>query len=140
LLEELIPAIEKEYRGTNTAKTRFVDGCSKGGWVSLGLQIYYPDTFNGCFSYSPDAIEFENYQLINIYKDQNTYVNEFKYPRPVMRWTDGEPMLSLKEFITYENVLGYSNSYLNSGGQFSAHTALYSPKGENGLQNPLLIL
>jgi len=137
LIDELIPHIELKYRGTNSASTRFVDGCSTGGWVSLGLQLYYPDSFNGVFSYSPDAIEFENYQLINIYKDKNAFVNEYGYTRPVMRDTNGEPMLSLKEFIQYENVLGSSNSYLNSGGQFSAHTALYSPKGKNNLPKPM---
>jgi S-formylglutathione hydrolase FrmB len=137
LIEELIPYIEKKYRGTNSNKQRYVDGCSTGGWVSLGLQLYYPDVFDGVFSYSPDAIDFENYQLINIYKDQNAFVNEFGYDRPVMRNTDGEPLLSLKEFIQYENVLGPSDSYLTSGGQFSAHTALYSPKGKNGLPEPL---
>lgn len=137
LINELIPYIESKYRGTDSSTTRFVDGCSTGGWVSLGLQLYYPDVFNGVFSYSPDAIEFENYQLINIYKDKNAFVNEYGYTRPVMRDTRGEPMLSLKEFIQYENVLGSSNSYLNSGGQFSAHTALYSPKGKNNLPKPI---
>ncbi len=137
LIHELIPYIENKYRGTTEAQTRFVDGCSTGGWVSLGLQIYYPEMFNGVFSYSPDAVEFENYQLINIYRDANAYINEFGYLRPVMRDTNGEPLLSLKEFIQYENVLGYSDTYLDSGGQFSAHTALYSPKGENGLPKPL---
>lgn len=137
LIYELIPHIESKYRGTDSAKTRFVDGCSTGGWVSLGLQLYYPDVFNGVFSYSPDAIEFENYQLINIYEDENAFVNEFEYNRPVMRSTVGEPMISMQEFIAYENTLGSSNTYLNSGGQFSAHTALYSPRGENGLPKPL---
>ena len=137
LINELIPHIESKFRGTNTVTTRFVDGCSTGGWVSLGLQLYYPDFFNGAYSYSPDAVEFENYQLINIYKDKNAFVNEYGYSRPVMRSVFGEPMVSLKDFIQYENVLGASNSYLNSGGQFSAHTALYSPKGSNGLPKAL---
>ena len=138
LINEVIPFIENAYRKTNSPDTRFVDGCSTGGWVSLGLQLYYPDVFNGVFSYSPDAIEFENYQLINIYKDENAFVNEYGYLRPIMRETSGEPMFSLKDFIQYENVLGSSNTYMNSGGQFSAHTALYSPKGSNGLPKPLL--
>ncbi len=138
LVTELIPFIEEEFRGTNTPENRFVDGCSTGGWVSLGLQIYYPDVFDGCFSYSPDAVDFENYQLINIYKDPNAFVNEFGYDRPVMRMPDGEPVLTLKDFLQYENVLGSSNTYLNSGGQFSAHAALYSPKGENGLPRALI--
>ena len=137
LINELIPFIESQYRGTQSSTTRFVDGCSTGGWVSLGLQLYYPDFFNGVFSYSPDSIDFENYQLINIYKDKNAFVNEYGYARPVMREVSGEPMLSLIEFIKYENVQGTSNTYLNSGGQFSAHHALYSPKGQNGLPMPL---
>ena len=137
LIRGFIPYLESKYRGTNTAKTRFVDGCSTGGWVSLGLQLYYPETFNGCFSYSPDAIEFERYQLINIYKDKNAYVNEYGYERPVMRSTLGEPMLSLKTFVRHENALASSNTYINSGGQIGSHTALYSPKGEDGLPKPL---
>lgn len=137
LVHELIPHIESLYRGTQSNTYRFVDGCSTGGWVSLGLQLYYPEMFNGVFSYSPDAIAFENYQLINIYKDENAFINEYGYERPVMRETSGEPMLSLRNFIQYENVLGSSNTYLNSGGQNSAHAALYSPRGENGLPKPL---
>lgn len=137
LIHELIPYIENQYRHNQSSTYRFVDGCSTGGWVSLGLQLYYPEMFNGVFSYSPDAIAFENYQLINIYKDGNAYINEYGYERPVMREISGEPMLSLREFIQYENVLGTSNTYLNSGGQFSAHTALYSPKGDNDLPKPL---
>jgi len=137
LTEELIPHIEKTFRGKQSSKSRFVDGCSTGGWVSLGLQLYYPDVFNGVFSYSPDAIEFENYQLINLYEDENAYENEHGYQRPVMRDVNGEPMMSVKEFLQYENVLGASNTYLNSGGQFSAHNALYGPKGENDLPKPI---
>jgi hypothetical protein len=55
-----------------------------------------------------------------------------------MRDVKGQPILSWQEFVHYENVLGSSNTYLNSGGQISAHTALYSPKGENGLPKPLI--
>lgn len=137
LIHEFIPYLENKYRGTLSPQTRFVDGCSTGGWVSLGLQLYYPDHFNGVYSFSPDAVDFENYQLINIYKDQNAFVNEFGYDRPVMRETDGEPMIDMKRFVQLENVLGHSNTYMNSGSQFGAHAALYSPRGDNGLPVPL---
>ncbi len=138
LIKELIPHIESEYRGTSSPDTRFVDGCSTGGWVSLGLQLYYPDIFNGAFSYSPDAVEFENYQLVNIYKDKNAFVNEFGYTRPVMRNVSGEPLMSYEKFLKYENVLGASNTYVNSGGQLGAHAALYGPRGEDGLPVALI--
>ena len=137
LINELIPHIESKYRGTNLSDTRFVDGCSTGGWVSLGLQLFYPDYFNGSFSYSPDAVEFENYLLVNIYKDDNVYINEYDYLRPTMRSVEGEPMVSFKQFVQYENVLGTSGTYLNSGGQMGAHTALYSPRDEDGWPMPL---
>lgn len=136
LVNELIPAIEKEYR-TEGAKLRFVDGCSTGGWVSLALQLFYPDVFNGVWSYSPDAIEFENYQLTNIYKDKNAFYNEWGNLRPAARDLTGDPVVTFKDFIQYENVLGVSGSYLNSGGQIGAHTALYSPRGKNKLPVPM---
>ena len=137
LIEELIPYIEKEYRALGTPDSRFVEGCSTGGWVSLALQLFYPDFFGGCFSYSPDAVDFEHFQLINIYKDKNAFYNEHDYLRPIARDVYGEPVLSQKDFIQFENVLGWSDTYVTSGGQFSAFTALYSLKGEDGLPKPL---
>jgi len=137
LTEELIPFIEKEFRGIGTPVSRFVEGCSTGGWVSLALQLFYPDFFGGCFSYSPDQVDFENCQLINIYKDANAFYNEFDYLRPLVRDVTGEPILSQQDFIQFENVLGYSDTYVTSGGQFSAFTALFSPKGEDGLPKPM---
>ncbi len=137
LTEELIPYIEAEYRGRQDATYRFVDGCSTGGWVSLALQLFYPDVFNGVFSYSPDAIAFSDYQLINVYEDENAFYNEWGNPHPLARDITGDPMVHMDEFIRYENVLGASDTYVNSGGQFSAHNALYSPKGDDGLPAPL---
>jgi hypothetical protein len=137
LVNELIPFIEKEFRGIGTPESRFVEGCSTGGWVSLALQIFYPDFFGGCFSYSPDQVDFENCQLINIYKDENAFYNEFDYLRPIVRDVTGEPMISQKDFIQFENVLGSSDTYVTSGGQFSAFTALFSPKGNDGLPKPM---
>ena len=137
LIHELIPYIEDTHRGLKTAESRFVDGCSTGGYVSLALQIFYPDFFNGAFSYSPDAVEFENYQTINIYKDQNAFYNEWGNPRPVARDITGDPIILMRQFIQLENVQGSSGTYLNSGQQIGAHTALYGPRGENGLPAPL---
>ncbi|MDX2429799.1 MAG: alpha/beta hydrolase-fold protein, partial [Bacteroides sp.] len=105
LINELIPHIESMYRGSDNPDTRFVDGCSTGGWVSLGLQLYYPDFFGGCFSYSPDAVEFENYQLLNIYQEENAFVTSFGLERPVMRNVNGEPLILFRKFLKYENVI-----------------------------------
>ena len=83
LIKELIPHIEKTYRGIGTPEFRFLDGCSTGGWVSLALQLFYPDLFGGCFSYSPDPVDFRKFQLININEDENDYINKYGYLRPI---------------------------------------------------------
>jgi len=137
LTEELIPYIEKKYRAVGTPESRYLDGCSTGGYVSLSLQIYYPDLFNGCFSYSADEVDFEYCQLMDIYKDENAFYNEYGYLRPIMRDITGEPIVSQKDFIYFENVLSPNNSYVNSGGQFSAFSALFASKGADGLPKAL---
>jgi len=137
LTEELIPYIEKKYRAVGTPESRYLDGCSTGGYVSLALQVYYPDYFNGCFSYSADEVDFEFCQLMDIYKDENAYYNEYGYLRPIMRDVNGEPIVSQKDFIYFENVLSPNNSYVNSGGQFSAFSALFTSRGDDGLPKAL---
>lgn len=137
LIKEFIPTIEKQFRMSASAETRFVDGCSTGGWVSLALQIFYPDFFNGCWSYSPDPVSFKKMQLINIYEDENAFYNYRGYLRPSMRDVNGNPMFSVKQEIADENVLGMSNTFVNSGGQWGAWNALFSPKGQDGLPKPI---
>jgi hypothetical protein len=132
LLEEIIPLVDRLYR-TQGAAARYTDGCSTGGWVSLALQLYYPDDFAGCFSYSPDPVSFERMQLINIYKDENAFVNKHGYERPSKRDIYGEPDFSIKKEVADENATGKSGTYVDSGSQWGSWNALYSPKGEDGL-------
>lgn len=136
LIKELIPAIDKQFR-TRGSEARFVDGCSTGGWVSLALQLFYPDTFTKTFSYSPDAVSFERMQLINIYEDENAFYNKHDYLRPSKRDIYGEPEFSIRKEVLSENVEGYSNSYVTSGGQWGAWNAVYGPKGEDGFPKPI---
>ena len=137
LINELIPYIESKYRGGNTPETRFTYGCSTGGWVSLALQLFYPDVFNGCYSYSPDPVDFQHLILTNIYKDKNAFINEYGFLQPVIRTGSGKPVVSMKDWIQFENVISSSNTYFNSGRQLGAYSAVFGPKGENGLPEPL---
>ena len=41
--KELIPAIEKKFRGIGAGWARFLYGGSTGGWESLAVQMFYPD-------------------------------------------------------------------------------------------------
>ena len=70
---ELIPHIEKEFRGLGEGWSRFLYGGSTGGWEALAVQVKYPEEYNGCFAACPDPIDFRAYCLTNIYKDDNAY-------------------------------------------------------------------
>ena len=133
LTEELIPAIEKLVHYEPTSKKRYLAGASTGGWVALGLQIFYPDFFDGTWSYSPDPIDFEHYGLIDIYHDSTIFYNKWGYLQPGKRTTLGEPTFSMKEWIEGENVSSRTNDYRISGGQFGAYNAVFGPKGVDGL-------
>lgn len=136
LTEEMAPWIEQEYRAIASTETRFVEGCSTGGWVSLALQLYYPDFFGGTYSYSPDPVDFNHMQLVNLYKDDNAFVNKYGNERPSNRTTTGDPIFSIRKEVYYENVQGVTGSFTTSGGQWGAWNALYSPKGKDGYPVP----
>ncbi len=133
LTEELIPAIEKMVHYNPATHNRYLAGRSTGGWVALGLQIFYPDFFDGTWSYSPDPVDFEHYGLINIYRDETIFYNRYGYLQPGKRTIYGEPTFSMKDWIKGENVNSRTNDYRISGGQFGAYNAVFGPKGPDGL-------
>jgi len=133
LTQELIPAVENLVNYKPETKQRFLAGCSTGGWIVLALQIFYPDFFDGAWSYSPDPVEFEHFGLINIYQDESVFYNRFGYLQPGRRTIYGEPIQSMKDWINEENTNSITNNYLVSGGQFGAYNAVFGPKANNGL-------
>lgn len=133
LTEELIPAIEKMVHYQPALKKRYLAGASTGGWVAVGLQVFYPDFFDGCWAYSPDPLDFEHYGLIDIYHDSTIFYNKYGYLQPGRRTIYGEPTFSMKEWIAGENVNSRTNDYRISGGQFGAYNAVFGPKGKDGL-------
>jgi S-formylglutathione hydrolase FrmB len=137
LTQELIPYIEKQFRAVGSAESRFLTGGSTGGWVSTALQIFYPDYFNGSWSGFPDPLDFRAYQLIDIYKDENAYVNKNGFERPSAREANGDTEFTMRLECQKENVLGAGDSYTMSGGQWGAWNAVYSPRGADGKPLPL---
>jgi S-formylglutathione hydrolase FrmB len=135
--QELIPFVERTFRGIGKPSARVLDGGSTGGWVSFALQVFYPDFFNGCWSYSPDPVDFRAYQLVNIYKDTNAYTDAAGKERTSMRRRSGETALTMRNEVGSENLVGRHDSYTTGGGQWGAWNATYSPRGEDGLPVPL---
>ena len=138
LTEELIPEIEKRVHYKTDSHNRYLAGASTGGWVVLGLQIFYPDFFDGAWAYSPDPVDFEHYGLINIYSDESAFINRFGYLQPESRTIYGEPKGSMKAAILDENVISRTNTYVISGEQFGAYNAVFGPKGKDGLPSMLI--
>jgi S-formylglutathione hydrolase FrmB len=137
ITQELIPYIEKKYRGIGQGSARVLDGGSTGGWVSLALQIFYPDYFNGAWSSCPDGVDFRGFQLVNIYQDKNAYLNAYGFERPGARDINGDVRYTMRYECQKENVLGRGDSWTMSGGQWGAWNAAYGPRGKDGLPVPL---
>lgn len=137
ITQELIPYVEQKFRCIGQPYARFVEGGSTGGWVSLALQIFYPDFFNGAWSGFPDSVDFRQLQLINIYTDRNAYVNERGFERPSARDLNGDVRFTVRHECQMENVMGLGDSWAMSGEQWGAWNAVYGPRGADGRPVPL---
>ena len=62
ITQELIPEVEKRFRGIGQHWARALEGGSTGGWEATASQIFYPDYFNGAYCSCPDPIDFRAYQ------------------------------------------------------------------------------
>ena len=133
LVEELLPHIERVHRAMPDGAARFTTGHSTGGWVSLALQVHHPDVFNGCWSFAPDGVDFRHFQLLDVYKDENAYVNRAGFERPSMRTIDGDTAFTVRHECQLENTLGLGDSWTRSGGQWGAWNATYGARGADGL-------
>ncbi len=134
---ELIPFIEKKFRGIGEGWARFLYGGSTGGWEALAVQVFYPDEYNGCFAACPDPIDFRAYTVVNIYEDKNAYYldSQWKHTaRPGKRNYLGHISCTLEDANYKELAIG-TNS--RSGDQWDIWQAVYSPVGDTGYPKPI---
>jgi hypothetical protein len=137
IVYELIPFIEKKYRGLGKGWARFMYGGSTGGWEALAAQIFYPNEFNGCYAACPDPIDFRAYTIVNIYDHKNAYYVDGpwkKTPRPGLRNYLGEVSSTLEQMNHREMVIG---AHSRSGDQWDIWQAVFSPAGEDGYPKPI---
>lgn len=125
LVEELIPHIEKAYRGIGTPAARLVTGHSSGGWSSLWLQVAYPDTFGGCWSTSPDPVDFRDFQRVDIYTPNANLFTDPTGGRRALSRGSGRGTMYFDSFSKMEEVMG-------RGGQLESFEAVFSPRGKDG--------
>ncbi|MFC2156897.1 hypothetical protein ACFLT9_03595 [Acidobacteriota bacterium] len=134
---ELIPFVEEKFRCIGEGWSRFLYGGSTGGWEALGVQVMYPDEYNGCFAACPDPIDFRAYTVVNLYEDKNAYFLDSQWkktPRPGHRNWLGHISSTLEEMNHRELVAGTKS---RSGAQWDIWQAVYSPVGEDGYPKPI---
>lgn len=132
ITHELIPNIEKEFRGLGEGWARFLYGGSTGGWEALAVQVFYPDEYNGAFAACPDPIDFRAYMSVNIYDDANAYYYEGPFRRiekPSNRDWLGAIRATVRDDSQLELTLGTKN---RSGQQFDIWEAVFSPVADDG--------
>lgn len=137
IIQELIPEVEKRFRGIAQPWARALEGGSTGGWEALAAQIFYPDFFNGAYSFCPDPIDFRAYQLVDIYANKNAFWDQGpfgKVPRGEMRSPKGRIIATMEPAVRREEVMG---THGRSTEQFGIWQAVFSPVGEDGYPKPI---
>ena len=137
IMKELIPEIERRFRGIGQGYARFTYGGSTGGWEAMAVQMFYPDDFNGAWIACPDPIDFRAFTVVNLYEDRNAYYLDSQWkrtPRPGMRNYLGQVSTTLEEINQRESVLGSKG---RSGDQWDIWQAVYSPVGPDGYPKPI---
>jgi hypothetical protein len=134
---ELIPEIERRFRGIGAGWARFTYGGSTGGWEALATQVFYPDMYNGAFAACPDPVDFRAYTIINIYDDKNAYTlkgEASNVERPSFRNYLGEVFATQRDENYMELTQGDRS---RSGGQYDIWQAGFGPVGGDGYPKPI---
>lgn len=130
--EELIPAIEKKYRGIGQGWARATFGGSTGGWEAAATQVLYPDMYNGAWVACPDPVDFHAYQNVNLYDDVNAFHRSKDFgtvPIAADREPNGSVIANTGPEYAYEYVLG---THGRSTDQWGIWQAVFSPVGPDG--------
>jgi S-formylglutathione hydrolase FrmB len=131
LTTELIPYLERTYRMDATARGRFLQGHSSGGWATLWLQTRYSRIFGGTWSTSPDPSDFHDFTGVDLYAPHaNIYRKPDGSPYPLIR-DKGKVMATLEQFAKFEQTIG------PYGGQFASFEWVFSPRGPDGRPMPM---
>ena len=138
MVEEVIPALEKQFRMIAKPYARLAEGASTGGWQTLALQLKHPDFFGGAWVLQPDPIDFRRYQLVDIYSDTNAFVMPNTQltttERPFKRTVEGQVTWTLRQMSLFEEVLG---TRVRANYQLTGWEAIYGPLDADGYPKPL---
>ncbi|HDZ27444.1 hypothetical protein LCGC14_0885830 [marine sediment metagenome] len=138
IMTELIPHIEEHFRIIRKPYARLLTGGSTGGWISLALQVYHPEFFGGTWTFCPDPVDFRRHVTVNIYEDENAFVepgHEWLVPeRGEERSPEGQVWATIRQNSQIHAVLGSKG---RSGEYLDMWEAVYGPVGEDGYPKPV---
>jgi hypothetical protein len=122
LTTEFIPLLEKTYRCDGA---RLLTGHSSGGWTVLWLQTHYPKVFDGCWSSSPDPVDFRSFQKVDLYKHQNMFYGPDSTLNQTGTVAGFFPWFNMRGIYQMEHVI-------YRGEQMHSFDAVFSKKGADG--------
>ncbi|KAI1264314.1 Alpha/Beta hydrolase protein [Xylariaceae sp. FL1019] len=131
LNDELIPHLEQAFNMIPEPYARVQDGGSTGGWESIANLIFRPDLFGTCFSSYPDSLDFHRHQDIQLYTNENAYVNADGSSIPSIRTFDNNTQVVLASTMQenhWELVFGTSS---RSALQWDVWNAVFGAQGLN---------
>jgi hypothetical protein len=149
ITQELIPLVEQKFRGIGQPWARALTGCSTGGWEALGMQVLYPDFYNGTWAGAPSPIDFRAWRLVNIYEDKNAYWYSGPWgrvPRPSIgsrggnevapssRTEDAHVGLTMEQDNYLELAVGDKG---RGAGLWDGMQAVFGPVGADGYPKPI---
>lgn len=138
ITRDLIPYVERRFRGIGQGWARAVIGGSTGGWEALAVQVFYPDDYNGAWALCPDPIDFRSYRSVNIYDEKNAYYYEDnpwkRTAKPGYRDYRGHLYSTFEDRNLVELAIG---THGRSGGQHDGWASVFGPVGPDGYYKPL---
>lgn len=124
-LQELIPAVEEEYRCFGAPEARFLAGHSSGAWSALWLMTRYPEAFGYAWACAPDPVDFHDFLGVDLYApDANLFFDADGGPRPFCQLGNFWPLGYTREYSDRERLL--------RGGVLASFEALFGPRGGDG--------
>lgn len=124
LIKELMPYIVHKFKASNRAAHTFLTGQSTGGYGVVWLALNFPEAIGGCWSTSPDPIDFSNFVGVNIYKDKSFYQTSSGGEREIF-FVKGKSTSTLRQD-------GIKEWFEGDGGQQQAFDAEFGLPDRNG--------
>jgi len=125
LTQEFIPYVETLLGVGGSARKRFLEGASSGGWTVMWLQVSNPAFFGAVWAVAPDPLDFRRFYEVDVTPGS---ADNF-YTKP-----DGSPRyLTRQHGITMQDLMQTVDDDPSHGGIISSYEFAWSPRAPDGL-------